>query len=241
MFYLRSQHSFEDGELISGKELAELLGVSCPAITKARNSGRIDTFENSRHKECYHKVLSVQQFTAKKDRSKVTTPTTAQKKAGYDNLQAQATAHKVGGELPDNLRRAPVPNRAPVETIDFGADMQERQELEVSRAEKEYHNARLAKLKADEKEGSLVDKELCFTRAYQIGAQVQEKVMNLYVQLAPKICGGVQELLIANGVEAATLRVAMKDAQHTIGEMIRKECVSAMQFLSSKTAEDFLD
>ena len=157
--------------------------------------------------------------------------------AGYDNIDAQATAHILGNENPV----APKPVSAPVQGIDFGGGIQERQELEVSRAEKEFHMARVAKFKADELEGRLVDKQTVFLKAYQMGAMIQEKVMNMYVQLAPKIVGHIQEQLSAAGIEAENLRVAMKDSNHEIGEIIRKESITVLKDLSERTPENFFD
>lgn len=237
MDYQRHQHSYTDEELESGAQFAKQIGVSGAAVSKATAKGRLDTFRNSRGEKCYHKVVSAQQWTIKKDRSKVTTPTRGQMAAGYDNIDAQATAHILGNENP----QAPKPVSAPVQGIDFGSVMQERQEFEVSRAEKEFHNARVAKFKADELEGRLVDKQTVFLKAYQIGAMIQEKVMNMYVQLAPKIVGHIQEQLSMSGIEAEKLRVAMKDSNHEIGEIIRKESISLLKAFSEKTVDNFLD
>ncbi|MCQ2123564.1 MAG: hypothetical protein MJZ25_05190 [Fibrobacter sp.] len=235
MDYARHQHSYSDDDLVNGRQIAQQLGVSGAAVSKATSTGRMDTFRNSRGEKCYHKVVSPQQFYLKKDRSKVTTPTRGQMAAGYDNMDAQAVAHVIGGENP----QAPQPISAPIQGMDFGAVMQERQELEVSRAEKEYHMARLAKLKADEKEGSLVDKQTVFLKGYQMGAMIQEKVMNMYVQLAPKICGHLQEQLANAGIEPEKLRLAMKDSNHEIGEIIRKESIIVLKDLSERTVDNF--
>lgn len=237
MDYQRHQHSYTDEELETGAQFAKQIGVSGAAVSKATAKGRLDTFRNSRGEKCYHKVVSAQQWTLKKDRSKITTPTRGQMAAGYDNIDAQATAHILGNENPV----APKPVSAPVQGIDFGGVIQERQELEVSRAEKEFHMARLAKLKADDLEGRLVDKQTVFLKAYQMGAMIQEKVMNMYVQLAPKIVGHIQEQLSAAGIEAEKLRVAMKDSNHEIGEIIRKESITALKDLSERTPENFFD
>lgn len=237
MNYERHQHSFLDDELVTGAQIAKIIGVSGAAISKATAKGRLDTFKNSRGEKCYHKVVSPQQWTLKKDRSKVTTPTRAQIAAGYDNIDAQATAHQFGNENP----QAPKPVSAPIQGVDLGSVIQERQEFEVSRAEREFHQARLAKFKADEMEGRLVDKQTVFLRAYQMGAVIQERVLNMYVQLAPKICGVIQEELSASGIGADKLRIAMKDSNHEIGEIIRKESIAVLKELSEKTVENFLD
>ena len=237
MDYQRHQHSYPDEELETGAQFAKQIGVSGAAVSKATAKGRLDTFRNSRGEKCYHKVVSAQQWTLKKDRSKVTTPTRGQMAAGYDNTDAQAMAHVLANENP----QAPAPVSAPVQGIDFGSVMQERQQMEVSRAEKEFHMARLAKLKADELEGRLVDKQTVFLKAYQMGAMIQEKVMNMYVQLAPKIVGHIQEQLSIAGIEAEKLRVAMKDTNHEIGEIIRKESIIVLKDLSERNPENFLD
>lgn len=237
MDYERSRHSFLDEELITGAQLADQIGVSGAAISKATKKGRLDTFRNSKGEKCYHKVVSAQQFTLKKDRSKITTPTRGQKSAGYDNIDAQAMAHVLENENP----QAPRPVSAPIQGVDLGGVMQERQQLEVSKAEKEFHLARAAKFKADEMEGRLVDKQSVYLKTYQMFAIVQEKVLNMYVQLAPKICGHVQEQLGEAGVDSEKQRVAMKDAVHDVGEIIRKESIVLLKAFSEKTPENFLD
>lgn len=237
MDYERSRHSFLDEELITGAQLADQIGVSGAAISKATKKGRLDTFRNSKGEKCYHKVVSAQQFTLKKDRSKITTPTRGQKSAGYDNIDAQAMAHVFENENP----QAPKPVSAPIQGVDLGGVMQERQQLEVSKAEKEFHLARAAKFKADEMEGRLVDKQSVYLKTYQMFAIVQEKVLNMYVQLAPKICGLIQEQLGEAGVDSEKQRVAMKDAVHDVGEIIRKESIGLLKAFSEKTPENFLD
>ena len=237
MDFERSRHSFLDEELITGAQLADQIGVSGAAISKATKKGRLDTFRNSKGEKCYHKVVSAQQFTLKKDRSKITTPTRGQKSAGYDNIDAQAMAHVLENENP----QAPKPVSAPIQGVDLGGVMQERQQLEVSKAEKEFHLARAAKFKADEMEGRLVDKQSVYLKTYQMFAIVQEKVLNMYVQLAPKICGLIQEQLGEAGVDSEKQRVAMKDAVHDVGEIIRKESIGLLKAFSEKTPENFLD
>lgn len=237
MDYLRHQHSYSDDELVTGAKLAEIVGVSGAAVSKKTAKGKLDTFRNSRNEKCYHKIVSVQQWSLSKDRSKVTTPTRGQMAAGYDNLDAQAVAHVYGSENP----QAPKPVQAAIQGFDFGSALQERQELEVSKAEKAYHDARWSKLRADEAEGRLVDKQTVYIKAFQMGALIQEKVMNMYVQLAPKICGMIQEQLAKADVEPEKLRVAMKDSNHEIGELIRKESINVLKDLSERTQENFFD
>lgn len=237
MDYQRHQHSYTDEELESGAKFAEQIGVSGAAVSKATAKGRLDTFRNSRGEKCYHKVVSAQQWTLKKNRSKVTTPTRGQMAAGYDNIDAQATAHILGNENP----QVPKPISAPIQGIDLGGAIQERQQFEVSKAEKEFHLARAAKFKADEMEGRLVDKQSVYLKTYQMFAIVQEKVLNMYVQLSPKVCGHIQEQLGVAGVETEKQRTAMKDAVHDVGEIIRKEAIGLLKEFSEKTPENFLD
>lgn len=146
-------------------------------------------------------------------------------------------AHVLENENP----QAPRPVSAPIQGVDLGGVMQERQQLEVSKAEKEFHLARAAKFKADEMEGRLVDKQSVYLKTYQMFAIVQEKVLNMYVQLAPKICGLIQEQLGEAGVDSEKQRVAMKDAVHDVGEIIRKESIVLLKAFSEKTPENFLD
>lgn len=228
-FWKRTQHEYPDDELISGVQLSELLGVSSPAVTKAKKCGRIDTFEDSHGNEMYHKVVSVQQWQLTKDRRKVTTPTTAQRKMGFDNLAAQATANDFNFDLPRGANGEPLPNSLKLDTVDMGQVIQERQELEVSKAELAQQNARIAKIKADMLEGKLVDKALAFNRVYSLAAEAQDKIVSTYAVLAPKIVGLVAQVLTANGFDEEKVRTLCAPLDHDIGEMIRKENLHALR------------
>ena len=240
MFYRRSQHSYPDKVLITAMRIANLLGVSCAAITKAKKINRIDTFENSRGKELYHEVLSVQQYHASRDRRHVTTATRGQKAAGFDNQMAQAVAHKPEFDNPNALL-APLPTMADVQTCDFGAAIQEKFNLAESKAEKEKYLARLAKLKVLEQEGKLVPKNECAVRVYQMAANVQDKLMTIYSRLAPEICGYFKDQCARVGIETDKLLQIFDDSDHAVGEMIRKSCLTALKDLAAKTQENILD
>ncbi|OIP52568.1 MAG: hypothetical protein AUK31_03010 [Fibrobacteres bacterium CG2_30_45_31] len=239
MFHRRTNHSYKDNELITGDALAVSLGVSAAAISKAKRFGRIDTFENSRGKEYYHSVISVQQFLANKDRSHVTTTTRAQKAVGMDNLAAMGVAHIAGAENPD-FTGAPQANRALVEGIDYGKILEEKQELEVSKSEKEYHLSRLARMKADEMEGRLVDKQKCFQKAYQLGAAIQDKVMTIYSRIAPEIAGEFREAMTKADLPTDKITLIMDGMEHAVGERIRKACIITLRELSEKKEDDIL-
>lgn len=241
MRYSRSFHSYPDGERISGTELARQLGVSAMAVSKAKMSNRVDTFDDSKGRECFHKVVSAQQFRAKKDRRHVTTPTIGQRAAGMDALDAQATAHDPKFDFPKGKFGEPLPRKAPAEAFDFGAELVERKDLEISRAEKEYQLSRLAKIKADAAEGKLVDKAMAFNKIYGIASAAQEKIVSTYITLAPKIIGHLMEALIANGFDEKQVRQITKGLEHGVGEMIRKENLNALRnFTESLNNEETL-
>jgi len=239
MFYRRTQHSYKDDTLINGDSLSKLIGVSCAAISKAKRLGRIDSFEDSRGKEKYHSVVSVQQFLANKDRSHVTTPTRAQKALGMDNLAAMGSAHLAGSENP-SVSSAPQPNRSPIEGVDYGQILEEKQGLELSKGEKEFHLARLARMKADEMEGGLVDKQICFQHAYQLGISIQDKVLTIYSRLAPEIVGSFRDAMIKAEVPNEKVLIVMDGLEHSVGEKIRKACITTLRELSEKTEDNIL-
>lgn len=240
MLYRRSQHSYPDRELITALRLADLCGVSCAAITKAKKHGRLDTFESSKGKELYHEVLSPQQFHATRDRRHVTTATVGQKAAGFDDEMAQAVAHRPEFDNPGS-KRAPLPVSADVQTLDFGLAMQETMDLATAKSVKEANLARLAKLKADEMEGRLVPKQQCAIAVYQLGANVQDKMMTMYSRLSPEICGYFKDRCAKVGVDAEKVLQIFDESEHAVGEMIRKSCLASLKDLASKTVENILD
>ena len=208
------------------------LGVSAAAINKANYSERLDTYENSRGKRLYHRILSVQQFQENRDRRHVTTATQGQKRMGFDNLTAQAVAHDAEYDMP---------SESVGEIVDIDEAVVKRGDLAVSKAEKEFQMARLAKLKADEMEGRLVDKAKVAIKVYQIGADVQDKIMTVYSWLAPEIVGYFRDLMVSSGMENQKVVDLTVDSAHEIGEKIRKACLKALKDLTEKKEEDILD
>lgn len=231
MNYPKSKHSYPDEDLVNATALRPYLGVSPAAISKATTNGRLDTYENSKGKRMYHRILSVQQFRENRDRRHVTTPTQGQRRMGFDNLAAQAVAHDSEFDLPEDV----------LADVDIGNVKSKRGNLAVSKAEKEFQMARLAKLKADEMEGRLVDKAKVAIKVYQIGADVQEKIMTVYSWLAPEIVGYFRELMVNSGMENQKVVDLTVDSSHEIGEKIRKACLQALKDLTDKNEANILD
>ena len=232
MNYPKSKHSYPDADLCNATALRAHLGVSGAAITKATYSGRLDTYENSKGKRMYHRILSVQQFRENRDRRHVTTPTQGQRRMGFDDLTAQAVAHDAEFDMP---------SEAVGELQDLDAAALKRGDLAVSKAEKEFQMARLAKLRADEMEGRLVDKAKVAIKVYQIGADVQEKIMTVYSWLAPEIVGYFRELMMASGMENQKVVDLTMESSHEIGEKIRRACLQALKDLTDKNEANILD
>ena len=236
-FYRKSQHSYQDSELVNALRLAELLGVSPAAITKAKKAGKLDTFETSMGKECYFPDLAIDQYRSKKDRRHVTVATKGQLAAGFSNEMAQAVAHKP---------RFDVPNAEALGTaFDLGDQMQEVfndvADLETSKAQKEFYLARLAKLKVDQSEGRLVDKQAAAIAVYQIAANVQDKIMTIYSWLAPEIVGLFKDRAEKMGLTAEQVQTLGADAEHMVGEKIRRSCLTALKDLAAKTQDNILE
>lgn len=233
MNYPRSKHSYPDEDLINATALRPLLDVSPAAISKATTNGRLDTYENSKGKRMYHRILSVRQFRENRDRRHVTTPTQGQKRMGFDNLTAQAVAHDSSFDIPDESLLG--------DSASLEDALVKRDGLAVAKQEKEVQLARLAKLKADELEGRLVDKAKVAIKVYQIGANVQEKIMTVYSWLAPEIVGYFRNLMVSSGIENQKVIDLTADSSHEIGEKIRKACLLALKDLTDKKEDDILD
>jgi len=242
MFYSHTKHSYPDSDLINASALAELCGVSNAAITKAKQSGRLDTYENSDGKECFHRIRSPQQYLKTRDRRHVTIPTRGQKQVGYDNLTAQAVAYNPKFDVPSSGFGLPVPGVTDVDDpLDLASASAERADLETSKAQKEFQMARLAKLKADEMEGRLVPKQQAAIIAYQLGANIQDKVMTIYSYLAPEIVGYFKDLMTKAEIPNEKIIEIVGDADHYVGEKIRKSCLNALKDLTERTKENILD
>lgn len=242
MYYRQTMHQYPDNELINATTLASMCGVSQAAITKAKRSNRIDSFENSDGKERFHKIRSAEQFMKTRDRRHVTTPTTAQRNAGFDKMTAQAVAHLPRFDVPSpgfGAKISGVPDAD--DPLDFAEAAAESADLATSKAEKEFQMARLAKLKADEMEGRLVPKQKAAIVAYQLGANIQDKIMTIYSQLAPEIVGYFKEMMVKSGIDNEKVIEVTADANHYVGEKIRKACWTALKDLTEKTEENILD
>lgn len=233
MHYPRSKHSYPDSDLINATALRAYLDVSAPAISKATTNGRLDTYENSKGKRMYHRILSVRQFRENRDRRHVTTPTQGQKRMGFDNMTAQAVAHDSSFDIPDESLLG--------DSASLEEALVKRDGLAVAKQEKEVQLARLAKLKADELEGRLVDKAKVSIKVYQIGANVQEKIMTVYSWLAPEIVGYFRNLMVSSGIENQKVIDLTADSSHEIGEKIRKACLLTLKDLTDKKEDDILD
>lgn len=238
MFYKRTQHAYPDSDLILGSDLKIILGVSATAVSKAKASGRLDTFENSKGKECFHREISPKQFFNKRDRRHITTPTRAQAASGFDNMTAQAVAHRKEFDVGFGM---PIPGVSDAEPLDFGEALAEKADLETSNAEKAFYQARLMKLKAAEMEGRLVPKQQAAIVAYQLGANIQDKIMTIYSRLAPEIVGYFKEQMTNSGIPNEKIIEITGDADHCVGEKIRKACLAALRDLTEKTEENILD
>lgn len=239
MFYKHSQHAYPDGDLISGSDLSKIIGVSAVAISKAKQNGRLDTFENSKGKECFHREISPKQFFKKRDRRHITTPTRAQMASGFDNMTAQAVAHRQEFDVGLGL---PIPGvNDSADPFDLGEALAERADLKTSNAQKAFYQARLMKLKADEMEGRLVPKQQAAIAAYQLGANIQDKIMTIYSRLAPEIVGYFKEQMTKAGISSENIASITGDADHYVGEKIRKACLTALRDLTEKTEENILD
>lgn len=239
MYYRHSQHAYPDSALVSGSIIKSVIGVSAPAISKAKLSGRIDTFENSKGKECFHREITPKQFFDKRDRRHITTPTRAQMASGFDNMTAQAVAHRKEFDVGLGI---PVPSASSDgEPFDLGEVLAERADLATSKAQKEFYQAKLMKLKSDELEGRLVPKQQAAIAAYQLGANIQDKIMTVYARLAPEVVGYFKEAMTNAGVDNEKITAVTAGADHAVGEKIRKACLAALRDLTEKTEENILD
>lgn len=238
MRYKNSQHSYTDNDLVTAKDLSLICGVSPPAISKARDSGRIDSFDNTEGKERFHRTYSAKQFFKSRDRRHVTTPTRSQMRSGFDNMTAQAVAHRPEFDAGDETSNVLLEEDAP---FDLGDVVKERVNLTQSKALKEFYQARYAKLRTDEMENRLVPKAQAAIVAYQLGANIQDKIMTVYSWLAPEIVGYFKEQMTKAGVSAELILAATGDADHYVGEKIRKACLTALKDLTEKTEENILD
>lgn len=238
MRYKNTQHSYKDDDLVTAMELSRICGVSPPAISKAKDSNRIDSFDNSEGKERFHRSYSAKQFFKSRDRRHVTTPTRAQMRSGFDNMTAQAVAHRPEFDNGDDIPPVMLDGDAP---FDLGDALKERIDLAQSKALKEHYQAQYAKLRTQEMEGRLVPKAQAAIAAYQLGANIQDKIMTIYSWLAPEIVGYFKEQMAKAGVSQEMILAATGDSDHYVGEKIRKACLTALKDLTEKTEQNILD
>ena len=236
----KKEHTFSDADLINASCLAEKLGVSSAAITKAVKSGRLDTFENSKGKPLFAREYSAKQFLTKKDRSKVTTPTKAQKAAGFTNSTAQASAAIPGAENPQMMQRMQERIGENLSQMRDWKSMFEDLDvdLETSRALKETQMARLATLKAEEMEGRLVDKHLAFQKCFKATNEIQEKLTSIYSKIAPIIVGELTDIAVNAGADGAILSNAKSAMEHAAGEKIRVAIIDTLRELVDKMSNE---
>lgn len=255
MRYKRTEHPYPDHELLGFRPVADLLGVSKTTIERALESGRIDQFEDSKGIPRFHQVVTPQQFHANKVSSKVSTPTRGQAAAGMDRMAAQAVAH-----LPlTNPGAAPAPKsrtkqaapQGPASAagwdptkgpLDMTTAEKEKRELAMSRAEKERFQGRLVQLKVMEKEGSLVDKQAFYQKAYTLASSIKDKLNGLPPQTAPQVVAAIEEALAVAGIPATQAReiLAKSNMEHTVREQIRLGITRALRDLTSKPMEELI-
>ena len=248
MRYKRHEHKHQEADLVSQRDMAEILGVTKRVVEKAIESGRIDTFENFKGVPKLHNVVTLQQFTANKMASKVSTPTRGQTRAGMDGLGAQAVAHlpltnPLGSKPSRKAQRADTPDWDPAQgPRDLTRADQEKRELAMSRAEKERHQARLTELKVLEKEETLVDKQAFFQKAYTLTSAIKDKLNGLPPQTAPQIVSALEEALVSAGLPALQVReiLARSNMEHTVRESFRLGIVRALRDLTSKPLEELI-
>lgn len=255
MRYKRTEHPYPDHELLGYRPVADLLGVSKTTIERALESGRIDQFEDSKGIPRFHQVVTPQQFLANKATNMVSTPTRGQAAAGMDRIAAQAVAH-----LPlTNPGAAPAPKsrtkqaapQGPASAagwdptkgpLDMTTAGKEKRELAMSRAEKERFQGRLVQLKVMEKEGSLVDKQAFYQKAYTLAASMKDKLNGLPPQTAPQVVAAIEEALAVAGIPATQAReiLAKSNMEHTVREQIRLGITRALRDLTSKPMEELI-
>ena len=153
-------------------------------------------------------------------------------------MAAQAVAHRA--EFDAGTGQPPV-FVGDDEPFDLGDVAKERVDLAQSKALKEFYQARLAKLRTAEMEGRLVPKAQAAIAAYQLGANIQDKIMTIYSWLAPEIVGYFKDQMIKVGISTDLMLAATGDADHYVGEKIRKACLTALKDLTDKTEENILD
>lgn len=259
-----SQHPYSDDELVTAADLSRLLGVSRAAVSQVvhEESGRLDIFLDSKGQKRFHPVLSVAQWSDRRETRHINTPNRAQRAAGLTNEDAQALAHlpiaatrpvkaaaKVKAKPEDvsspsktsEREATPEPPRSPLSIA--GPELEaERHELAQSRAEKERHAARLLELKVRREEGALVDRSVFFQRAYTLSIAIKDQLNGIPSQVGPSLVSTVEEGLISSGLtpEASRAILDRSNMQHVVHEALRLGITQALRELSAKPLEDLI-
>ena len=224
MNYKQGEHPYKDNELINGSDLAKKIGVSPAAVTKALKKGRMDTFENSNGKKRFHRVASVDQFLGNRNVSLVTTATRAQKQMGLSDIEAKALA-------------------VPLISKDTGITAQDVYDYAEARAEREFHQARLAKLKADELEGNLVDKIKASQKVYELASSVKDRLLAIHLKIASSCMSPIEKALCDAGIDGDVARNALSigHIEMVVGEVCRKQIIDSLRDIISKERDSYAD
>lgn len=222
MFYRIGQHSYSDGELIAGKEFAEKIGVTGAAVSKASGGDhpRVDTYENSKGRRCFHLQSGREQFFKNRNPSKVTTATNGQKAMGLTNFGARMVAQQKQGLTKEAVNSG----MAPREMTD-----EEAYDFAESRAKREHFAADMAEMKAAEAAGKLVDKAAAGAKVSELANSIKDRLLALHIKVASAVIGPLEKTLVEGGISSEDARVIISNShiESVIGEAIRKEIVSA--------------
>ncbi len=244
----QGEHPYTDAELVSGAQLAELLGVSKEMVSRENRtqSGRLDQWIDSHGRVRFHPATACAQWVERRMSSKVTTPTRAQAAAGIDNDGAQATAH-LGITNPGRPRpeRRALPKTMKAEDLEDAAGEllgTEKRNLAASRASKESAAARLLEIKVRQAEGNLVDRVVVYSKAYSVGNAIKDHLAGVPPQLAPVIVAAVEEALLGAGVSPVQARELLDRArlEHVVREGVRQGILRALRELTARPVEELL-
>lgn len=239
----QGEHPYTDAELVSGAQLAELLGVSKEMVSRENRtqSGRLDQWIDSHGRVRFHPATACTQWTERRMSSKVSTPTRAQAAAGIDNAGAQATAHlgitNPGRPRPERRATAGELEHAAADLADT-----EKRNLAASRASKESAAARLLEIKVRQAEGGLVDRATFYAKAYAVGNSIKDHLAGIPPQLAPQVVTALEEALVAAGMSAEQSRevTTRANAEHVIREGLRQGILRSLRELTAKPMEALL-
>lgn len=239
--FKQGEHPYTDAELVSGGQLAELLGVSREIVSREnrKGTGRLDQWIDSRGRVRFHPATACEQWTARRMSSKVTTPTRAQAAAGIGNDGAQAVAHLGITNPGRGGRRA-----AGVDLEQAAADLAntEKRNLAASRASKESAAAELLQIKVRQAQGHLVDRSVVYSKAYAVGNAIKDQLSGIPPQLAPQVVTALEDALVAAGMSAEQSRdvTTRANAEHVVREGLRQGILRSLRELTSRPMESLL-